>query len=142
MTLKLLRYALALVFMFAGGSKVLQPVLFKAVIQSYYAIPDGLAVLLAIAVPWVEIMAALSLLVNWKVRYSSGLIAVMSVYFLGLMLLNYGQVLPFGCGCFGFNGAELVGIFHIAREFIILCLAGAVFYLHHRQAAPGKGAAA
>jgi len=59
--------------------------------------------------------------------------AVMSLFFLGLMIFNYGQELPFGCGCFGFNGAELVGIRHVARELLIFVIASLVFALTMRK---------
>lgn len=129
MVRKILRVVLAGIFLAAGGSKILEPMLFQAVIQSYFAMPASLALVMAIVVPWIEIMAALSLLFNWKTLYSSGLIAGMSLFFFGLMAINYGKELPFGCGCFGFNGAELVSIYHVARELIIFSLAAMLFYM-------------
>jgi uncharacterized membrane protein YphA (DoxX/SURF4 family) len=130
---KVLRVVLASIFLYAGGIKVFEPLLFKAVIQSFFALPDSLAVGLAVVVPWIEILAGLSLLLNYKAVYSSALIAAMSLFFFGLMAVNYGQVLPFGCACFGFHGAELVGFRHIARELLILSLAGVVFYQAWRE---------
>jgi uncharacterized membrane protein YphA (DoxX/SURF4 family) len=125
---KILKYILGFIFLYAGASKIFEPMLFKAVIQNYFSIPDLLALIIAIVVPWVQILAALSLFFNWNVLYSSGLLFAMSIFFFVLMVINYGQVLPFGCGCFGFRGEEVVGIYHIARDFSIAVLAGIIFY--------------
>lgn len=128
MLLKSFRYILGFIYLYAGGSKILEPMLFKAVIQNYFAIPDTIALILAIVVPWIQILAALSLLLNWYVLYSSGLLLIMSVFFFGLMIVNYGQILPFGCGCFGFKDEELVGVYHVVRDFSIALLASIVLY--------------
>ncbi|MEW6624044.1 MAG: MauE/DoxX family redox-associated membrane protein [Bacillota bacterium] len=133
MILVVLRVLLALIYLYAGGSKVFEPMLFQAVLQNYFPIPDSIALGLAIVVPWIQIIAALSVLMNWKTLYSSGLLTVMSLFFFSLMVVNYGQALPFGCGCFGFKGEELVGVYHVARDFSITILAGLVFYLTYRK---------
>ena len=68
----ILRWLLAGIYLYAGGTKVFNPVLFQATILSYYNIPEALALVVAILFPWLEIMAGLSLLVNWKTKYSAG----------------------------------------------------------------------
>ncbi len=128
MVLKSFRYILAFIYLYAGGSKIFEPMLFKAVIQNYFAIPDALALILAIIVPWIQILAALFLILNWYVLFSSGLFLVMSIFFFGLMSANYGQILPFGCGCFGFKDEELVGVYHVVRDLSIALIASIVFY--------------
>lgn len=133
MVLNGLRYILGFIFLYAGGSKVFEPMLFKAVIENYFAIPDILALMLAILVPWIQIFAALALILKWYTLYSSGLLLIMSVFFFGLMVVNYGQVLPFGCGCFGFNDEEIVGLYHVARDFFIALLAFIVVYDSYRK---------
>lgn len=116
------------IFLYAGVSKIFEPMLFKAVIQNYFSMPDFLAMVIAIVIPWVQILAALSLFLNWNVLYSSGLLFAMSIFFFVLMVINYGQTLPFGCGCFGFKDEEIVGIYHIIRDFSIAVLAGIIFF--------------
>jgi len=133
MVLKSLRYILGFIYLYAGVSKIFEPMLFKAVIENYFAIPNTLALILAILVPWIQILAALSLILNWYVLYSSGILFIMSVSFFGLMVVNYGQVLPFGCGCFGFKDEELVGVYHVARDSSIALLATIVFHHSYRK---------
>ncbi len=122
------RFTLAGIFLYAGFSKVFNPMLFKAVIENYFPIPEVLALVLAILVPWLQIVASFALVFNIFPLYSSGLLFIMSIFFFSLMIFNYGNVLPYGCGCFGFKENELVGNYHVLRDFIILLVAGMVFF--------------
>ncbi|HHT64119.1 MAG: MauE/DoxX family redox-associated membrane protein [Bacillota bacterium] len=122
----ILRWLLAGIYLYAGGTKVFNPVLFQATILSYYNIPEALALVVAILFPWLEIMAGLSLLVNWKTKYSAGFLFFLSLFFFIQMILNYSNILPYGCGCFGFSGPEKISLYHIGRDFLIVALAGLV----------------
>lgn len=121
------RWLLAFIYLAAGLPKILNPVLFKATIAAYFPVPDILALVVAIVFPWLEIIAALSLLLNWKTVYSSGFLFLLSLLFLVMMVLNYSNILPYGCGCFGFGGPEEIGIYQIVRDSLISILAGIVF---------------
>ena len=121
----ILKLLLAGIYLFAGGSKILNLYLFKATILAYYPfLPELLAILIAIVFPWVEILASLSLVLNWKTKYSSGFIFLLSIFFSVQIILNYSNILPYGCGCFGFSGPEKISLFHVLRDFSILLLAG------------------
>ena len=122
------RWLLAGVYLYAGGTKIFNPVLFKATILAYFTIPEALAVAIAVVFPWVEILAGLSLLVNWKTKYSSGFLLLLSLFFFVQMILNYSNILPYGCGCFGFGGPEKISIYHVLRDFFIAVLAGFVCF--------------
>lgn len=116
---------LAGIYLFAGGSKIINLYFFKATILAYYPfLPESLAVLIAIVFPWVEILASLSLVLNWKTKYSSAFLFLLSLFFVVQILLNYSNILPYGCGCFGFSGPEKISLYHVVRDFAILFLAG------------------
>ncbi|HWQ43660.1 MAG TPA: MauE/DoxX family redox-associated membrane protein [Desulfosporosinus sp.] len=116
---------LAGIYLFAGGSKILNLYLFKATILAYYPfLPELVAVLMAIVFPWVEILASLSLVLNWKTKYSSSFLFLLSLFFLVQIILNYSNILPYGCGCFGFSGPEKISLYHVFRDFFIMLLAG------------------
>ena len=116
---------LAGIYLFAGASKILNLYLFKATILAYYPfLPELLAVLIAIVFPWVEILASLSLVVNWKTKYSSSFLFLLSLFFFVQVILNYSNIMPYGCGCFGFGGPEQISLYHVFRDFSIMFLAG------------------
>lgn len=116
---------LAGIYLFAGGSKVVNLYLFKATILVYYPfLPESLALLIAIVFPWVEILAGLSLVLNWKTKHSAAFLLVLSLFFSVQTILNYSDILPYGCGCFGFSGPEKISLYHVVRDFSIMLLAG------------------
>ncbi|KJR48827.1 putative methylamine utilization protein MauE [Desulfosporosinus sp. I2] len=118
---------LAVIYLLAGGSKIFNLYLLKVTILAYYSfLPELLALLIAIVFPWVEILAGLSLILNWKTKFSSGLLFLLSLFFFIQVILNYSNILPYGCGCFGFSGPEKITFYHVARDFSIMLLAGFV----------------
>ena len=125
----ILKLLLASIYLFAGGAKIFNLYLYKATILAYYPfLPESLALLIAIVFPWVEILAGLSLVLNWKTKYSSGFLFLLSLFFFIQIILNYSNILPYGCGCFGFGGSEKISLYHILRDFSIMLLAGFVGY--------------
>lgn len=127
------RWLLAGIYLFAGGTKIFNLVLFKATILAYFPIPELLAFVIALVFPWVEILAGLSLIVGWKTKYSSGFLFLLSLFFFGQMVLNYSNILPYGCGCFGFGGPEKISLYHVLRDFSIAVLAGCVCWREWRK---------
>lgn len=130
----ILRWILGGLFLYSGGIKIFNLLLFKATILAYYQMPEALALLIAIVFPWLEILAGLSLLVKYQTKYSSGFLSLLTLFFFAQMVLNYSHVLPYGCGCFGFGGAEEIGLYQIVRDFLIAVLAGVVFYREYHLA--------
>lgn len=129
----ILRLLLAGIFLYSGGVKLFNLVLFKATILAYYPIPDLLALLVAIVFPWLEILAGLSLAVGWRKEIGSGFLFILSLFFFGQMILQYSSILPYGCGCFGFGAPEKIGLYHITRDFSIALLAGIVFWREFKE---------
>ncbi|MDP4158329.1 MAG: hypothetical protein Q8911_01010, partial [Bacillota bacterium] len=71
------------IYIFAGGSKLLNLYLFKVTILAYYPfLPELLALLIAILFPWLEIFAGLSLILNWKTKFSGLSLFMLSLFFL------------------------------------------------------------
>lgn len=121
----ILKLVLAGIYLIAGGSKILNLYLFKATILAYYSfLPEFVALLIAIVFPWLEILAGLSLVLNWKTKWSSSLLFLLSLFFVIQTILYYNNIMPYGCGCFGFGGPEKISLYHVVRDSFILCLAG------------------
>ncbi|KLU64610.1 hypothetical protein DEAC_c35570 [Desulfosporosinus acididurans] len=124
-----LRLLLAGIYIYAGGSKLLNLYLFKVTILAYYPFLPGMAALLiAIVFPWLEILSGLALGVNWQGKYSSTFLLLLSLFFLIQTLLNYSNVLPYGCGCFGFSGPEKITVYYIMRDSLIMLLSSIVCF--------------
>lgn len=95
---RLIRWGLALVFLYAGASKLADPEAFAIIIAAYGLVPETLLMPLAIALPALEVVSAAALLVD--LRGSLATIAVLLILF--MLVLGYGiwMGLDIDCGCF------------------------------------------
>ncbi|WP_088186898.1 MauE/DoxX family redox-associated membrane protein [Desulfosporosinus sp. FKA] len=123
-----LRLLLAGIYIYAGGSKLLNLYLFKVTILAYYPFLGMAALLIAIVFPWLEILSGLALGVNWQGKYASTFLLLLSLFFLIQTLLNYSNVLPYGCGCFGFSGPEKITVYYVMRDSLIMLLSSIVCF--------------
>lgn len=93
------RWLLAIVFLYSGIAKLLDPKAFAVIIEAYGLIPDGLVMPVAVLLPLAEAITAVGLI--WDVQGSLEIITALLVLF--MMILGYGihMGLDIDCGCFG-----------------------------------------
>ncbi len=94
-----LRWGLGIVFVVAGGAKLLEPKVFAVLIEAYGLVPEVLILPVAIGLPVLEVVAGIGLICD--IRGSLLVIAGLLVLF--LFILGYGieMGLDVDCGCFG-----------------------------------------
>jgi len=93
------RLALAVLFIYGGIVKLLDPHAFARTISAYDLVPDALLPVVAIGLPIVELLAGLALVFDLR----GSLATIAGLFFLFLAVLGYGilQNLDVDCGCFG-----------------------------------------
>ncbi len=93
------RVALALLFVYAGALKLMDPKAFARIISHYGLVPEPLLPVIALGLPALEVMAGIALI--FDVRAGLYTIAGMLLLFVGV--LGYGVIndLDVDCGCFG-----------------------------------------
>ncbi len=98
---RIIAAAIGLLFLYTGGSKVIDPAGFAIDIQNYRLLPWTWGVLLALYLPWVEILCGAALLL--RIGYRGAL--VIAALLLAAFIAAYGSTRPRGldiaCGCFG-----------------------------------------
>ena len=94
------RVILGIVFLYAGFDKVLHPAAFADVIINYRMLPDVLANLTAIVLPWLEFFLGLALLLGVWLPGAVFLCNLLLVIFLGALVFNLARGLGVYCGCF------------------------------------------
>lgn len=101
---RVLCFGIGLVFFYAGVSKLANPHDFAVVIAGYGLLPDPLLLPVAVALPVVEVLAALGLVIG--IRGSWTVLTVLLVGFIAI--LSYGLLLGLDvdCGCFSSNEPE------------------------------------
>ena len=93
------RVILAVIFLWAGAVKILDPDSFAIILEAFNLLPYAWIMPVAVGLPVLEILAAIGLL--FDVRGS--LTAVTGLLVLFLVILGYGiwLGLDIDCGCFG-----------------------------------------
>jgi len=96
---RVVRMALACLFIFGGGVKLLDPKAFAATISVYGLVPEPLLPFVAVGLPLIEVLAGMGLLfdIRGSLTTISGLLAMF------VLVLWYGILkdLDVDCGCFG-----------------------------------------
>jgi uncharacterized membrane protein YphA (DoxX/SURF4 family) len=111
-------------FVFAAVDKVLTPAVFATSISHYGMVPNEVVNIMALVLPWLELVAGVLLILGVKVRASALLCALMLVMFTGAVAWAVINGLDIDCGCFGAQGAEEVSWWKVAKNsaMILGCL--------------------
>jgi putative oxidoreductase len=99
------RLYLGSLFLFACWHKLLDPHAFAVDIATYQILPLALVNLLAIVLPWVELLTGFMLLLGLRTRAASLLVAAMLAMFTAAISIAVAKGLDLACGCFASQGA-------------------------------------
>ncbi|MBI9073340.1 MAG: DoxX family membrane protein [Melioribacteraceae bacterium] len=122
------RLILSLVFIFAGIEKIISPELFAESINNYRLFPLFTINLIAITIPWIELVTGICLLLGITIKDNLKIINSLMLFFILIVFISVLRGLDIDCGCYGTNAAQKVGFIKIL-ENIILFLMGLQIYL-------------
>ncbi len=123
----IVRVALAVMFIYAGSLKLMDPKAFARTISHFDLIPEPLLPVVAIGLPAIEVIVGIALILDGR----PGLYGASGLLLLFVAVLGFGVLndLDIDCGCFG--PAELAERTGITQAFYRdLVLIGAVAFLH------------
>jgi putative oxidoreductase len=123
------RVILAGFFILAGVLKILDPKALTAAIETYQLLPYTASLLLALLLPWMEVLAGLGVL--FKRLYGGSLMILALLLLLFIIALTQGWIrgLDVSCGCFGSADHENQTNYAwlILRDLILLAIAGTLW---------------
>ena len=123
------RLALAAVFIVAGAIKIWNPGAFAISIQGYRMLPYVAAVVLALYLPWLEVVCGILLVLNRMMVGSLATLLILLVVFIAALATAWSWGLKISCGCFGDTGASDVSYhWHIAGNGVLMVLAGILLW--------------
>ena len=123
-----LRIYLGLVFILAAVYKIADPYSFGLSIATYDILPLSLINLMAVMLPWVEVLVGVTLIIGLWTRASALAIAGMMIMFIIAVLIALSKDLHMSCGCFASAEAgEEISSGTVVRD--LLWLAGAAYVL-------------
>ena len=95
------RLVLGGLFVYAGVVKALEPLDFAQSIRNYDLVGQSLSFIIAIVLPWFEIITGLALISGFWRRGAALLICGLLVLFVVLIAVTMIRGLDVECGCFG-----------------------------------------
>lgn len=118
----LLRLLVGGAFVFAGALKIADPAQFALAVGNYRLVPHELINLVAILVPWVEVLAGLMVLTGIWLRAAALVISSLTVMFAVVIVSALARGLNIECGCFGTVGGKHVGLVNLVIDATLFCL--------------------
>jgi putative oxidoreductase len=111
-------------FIYASIYKIFDPGDFATSIRNYLIIPAAWSNIVALTLPWVEIVAGAFLILGIQVRPAALLTTGMLAVFLGAIIYAYSIGLDIDCGCFGSAATSggRIGLTHIVRDTAVLLI--------------------
>jgi uncharacterized membrane protein YphA (DoxX/SURF4 family) len=111
-----IRLAAGLVWLVAGAAKIADLEQFRAQVEAYRVVPDGLEATFAYALPFVEVGIGLYLIVGLLVRGAAALSCVLMALFVVAMVQARVRGLVLDCGCFGALARQPISWWTIGRD--------------------------
>jgi uncharacterized membrane protein YphA (DoxX/SURF4 family) len=124
----LTRLILAAIFLYAGALKALDPVGFAGQVAAYQLLPYAGNLVVAAALPYVELVVGLLLLGNRLVRPAALLLVVLNGIFIVALASAWARGLQIDCGCFHPEAATTPQT-AIVRDLLFIALAVTLFRL-------------
>ena len=128
------RFVLAVVFIWSGGAKLLDPEAFTVIIDAYGLIPSVTVWPIAVGLALLELLAGVGLIFNFP--WSLEVITALMVLFMGILLYGIRMGLDIDCGCFGPDDPEAEA-FHglrpaLYRDAAMMAVIGFLFFWRSR----------
>ena len=128
------RIFLGFLFIYASLEKILQPEEFAKQVGYYKALPFGLENLLAILLPWTELIVGICLLAGLLVDGATLLSIIMNLVFILAISQAMLRGIDIPCGCFKVSAdSEKLGLHTIIRDIIFLIMSFVVLNRQERK---------
>jgi uncharacterized membrane protein YphA (DoxX/SURF4 family) len=129
------RWILGATFIYASYSKILSPADFAKIIYGYDLFPAALINLIAISIPFLELVAALALILGFYPRSAALILNVLLVAFTIVLSINLIRGHEFNCGCLSLQNFEdtVSSQSTIIRDIIYLALGLQIFFYNRNR---------
>lgn len=132
----LARLGFAALLLYAAVPKLLDPAAFATAVGHYRLLPTWGTALVAHALPWLELVTALALLVGRRWLAAAWLLSTaLCAVFLGALASAWLRDLDITCGCFGGTGA-LTGHDVFLRGVLLALSVAAFLHASPRRSLP------
>jgi putative oxidoreductase len=137
---RLVDLVIAIIFIYAGAIKVLDPVQFANDIDNYKILPWTIGVGLAFYLPWLEIFCGLALIFRLLYRGALSILTALVAIFIVATIAAKVRGLDITCGCFGHASQNWNFPAHLALDLVLLACVILLFYATGAKPRDLKGA--
>ncbi len=116
----IVRILLGALFIFSAITKISDLDFFIKSLENYKLLPVETLNLVALIIPWMELIIGLFLILGFFVKESALLGSIMMGIFIMAIIISLARGLNIDCGCFGTVDGSKVGISKLIEDFIIL----------------------
>ena len=99
----IIRWLFGLTFVYASYHKIIEPAHFAKIIYGYYLFPELLINLIAIILPYMELLCGIALILGIYPRSALLILQVMLFSFIVALSINWIRGHNFDCCCFSFG---------------------------------------
>ena len=125
----LFRVIIGVTFIYASFYKILEPSVFAKGIWFYHILPGDLINLLAIFLPWAELICGIALIVGWQYRGAVILINLMMIMFMVALSIAIYKGISIDCGCFKASKAtENSAMDALIRDFGVIAMTVVLYF--------------
>lgn len=121
------RLFLGVFFLLAALGKAAEPALFAKEIANYAIIPEPLINLVALFIPWTELVVSIFLIFGIRLKSSSAITSILLIIFIAAVGSAMARGLDINCGCFS-QKIQYVGWPKILENIGLLLLSLYLFF--------------
>ena len=123
------RMLLAAIFLMASVPKIIAPHEFAIAVFRYQLLPDSAINLMAIFLPWIELVAAVAVLIPRASAAAAAILLALLAVFTAAIAIDLVRGIDISCGCFTLAAdAGPIGWWEVVRDVGFLALAGFVLW--------------
>jgi putative oxidoreductase len=124
-----IRLVLGVVFIYASADKIAHPGAFAESIYNYRMLPHWSINVMAIVMPWLELICGALIIAGVFLRGSALMIGVMLGVFIIAISAALLRGLDISCGCFTVEGGHAVAVDLLVRDVLMFAGAMVVMFL-------------
>ncbi|MFC2130511.1 MauE/DoxX family redox-associated membrane protein [Bacteroidota bacterium] len=122
------RIILGAIFLIAATSKIADPSGFAGEIANYKIVPQFMNNILAITLPWIELVCALFIITGIRLKSTTAILGVLLIVFNIAIFIALAKGLNINCGCHTKIMAEQVGWQKLLENAGLFLCAVYIFY--------------
>ena len=124
------RIILGVIFIYASLDKIAHPAEFAKAIGNYHVLPFGLENLLALTLPWLELLAGVALITGVMIDGAAIMVIIMNIIFIFAISQALARGISIECGCFSVTteGGDNIGLQTVIRDIGYLIMGFIVLY--------------